>query len=76
MYDLDNYMGITLTSSVYKIYMYSKILEEAVMTFLEDNAILGEVKWGGALGKTEGPNKYFKTTFRRFLLAYNRMFYN
>jgi hypothetical protein len=35
MYDLDNYRSITLTTNVYKI--YSKVLEEDVMTYLEDN---------------------------------------
>ena len=47
MYDLDSYRGITLTSNVYKI--CSKVLEEGVMTYLEDNAMLGEVQ--GALRK-------------------------
>ena len=42
MYDLDNYRGITLISNVYKI--YSKVLEEAAMTYLEDDAILCEVQ--------------------------------
>jgi hypothetical protein len=55
MYDVDNYRGITLTSNVYKI--YSKILEEAVMIFLEDNAILGEVQWG--FRKDRGPEYIF-----------------
>jgi hypothetical protein len=44
MYDLDNYRSITLTTNVYKI--YSKVLEEDVMTYLEDNAILCEVQGG------------------------------
>jgi hypothetical protein len=47
VYDLDSYRGITLTSNVYKI--CSKVLEEGVMTYLEDNAMLGEVQ--GALRK-------------------------
>jgi hypothetical protein len=47
VYDLDSYRGITLTSNVYKI--CSKVLEEGVMTYREDNAMLGEVQ--GALRK-------------------------
>lgn len=35
--------GIGLISNVYKT--YSKYVEEAVMTFLGDNAILCEVQW-------------------------------
>jgi hypothetical protein len=42
-YDNDNYRGITLTSNVYKV--YSKVLEENIMAFLEDNNILGESQW-------------------------------
>jgi len=40
MHDIDNYRCITLTSNVYKV--YSKVLEENIMAFLEDNNILGE----------------------------------
>ena len=40
MHDIDNYRGITLTSNVYKV--YSRVLEENIMAFLEDNSILGE----------------------------------
>jgi hypothetical protein len=40
VHDIDNYRGITLNSNVYKV--YSKVLEENIMTFLEDNNILGE----------------------------------
>ena len=40
VHDIDNYRGITLTSNMYKV--YSKVLEENIMTFLEDNNILGE----------------------------------
>ncbi|VDI39242.1 Hypothetical predicted protein [Mytilus galloprovincialis] len=47
VYDIDNYRGITSTSNVYKV--YSKILEESVMTYLEEINILGEVQ--GALRK-------------------------
>ena len=39
-----NYRGITLISNVYKI--YSKVVEEAIMTYLEDDAILCEVQRG------------------------------
>ena len=42
MYDLDNYRGITLTLNVYKV--YAKIIEQSVMNFMEDIAILGEVR--------------------------------
>jgi hypothetical protein len=38
--DLDNYRGITLTSNVYKV--FSKILEECIMSHLEEKNILGE----------------------------------
>jgi hypothetical protein len=38
MYDLDNYRGITLTSNVYKLYV--KIIEQSVMSYMEDNGIL------------------------------------
>ena len=40
VHDIDNYGGITLNSNVYKV--YSKVLEENIMGFLEDNNILGE----------------------------------
>ena len=40
LHDIDNYRGITLTSNVHKV--YSKVLEENIMAFLEDNNILGE----------------------------------
>jgi len=60
MYDLDNYRGITLTPNVYKI--YSKVLEEAVMTYLEDNAILGEVQ--GAFRKDRRTEDHIYTLQR------------
>jgi len=40
VHDIDNYRGITLNSNVYKV--YSNVLEEKIMAFLEDNNILGE----------------------------------
>ena len=40
--DLDNYRGITLTSNVYKV--FSKILEECIMSHLEGKNILGEAQ--------------------------------
>ena len=40
--DLDNYRGITLTSNVYKV--FSKILEECIMSHLEEKNILGEAQ--------------------------------
>ena len=42
IYDLDNYRGITLTSNVYKV--YAKIIEQSVMSYMEDNGILGEAQ--------------------------------
>jgi hypothetical protein len=42
MDDLDNYRGIILASNVYMI--HSKVLEEAVMTYLEDDKIVWEVQ--------------------------------
>ena len=42
MYNLDNYRGITLTSNVYKV--YAKIIEQSVMSYMEDNGILSEVQ--------------------------------
>jgi hypothetical protein len=38
--DIDIYRGITLISIVYTV--YSKVLEENIMAYLEDNNILGE----------------------------------
>ena len=46
-FDIDNYRRITLTSNVYKV--YSKVLEEIVMNYLEENNVLGEVQ--GAVRK-------------------------
>jgi hypothetical protein len=40
VHDIDIYRGITLISIVYKV--CSKILEENIMVYLEDNTILGE----------------------------------
>jgi hypothetical protein len=40
--DLDNYRGITLTSNVHKV--FSKILEECIMSHLEEKNILGEAQ--------------------------------
>ena len=40
VHDIDIYRGITLISIVYKV--YSKVLEENIMAYLEDNNILGE----------------------------------
>jgi hypothetical protein len=37
---LDNYRGITLSSNVYKV--FSKVIEEKIVSYLEDNNILGE----------------------------------
>ena len=42
IYDLDNYRGITLTSNVYKVCV--KIIEQSVMSYMEDNGILGEIQ--------------------------------
>ena len=42
MYNLDNYRGITLTSNVYKV--YAKIIEQSVMSYMEDKFILGEAQ--------------------------------
>ena len=40
--DLDNYRGITLTSNVHNV--FSKILEECIMSHLEEKHILGEAQ--------------------------------
>jgi len=40
VHDIDIYQGITLISIVYKV--YSNVLEENIMAYLEDNNILGE----------------------------------
>ena len=37
MHDVDDYRGIALTSNVYKV--YSEVLGENIMAFLEDNEI-------------------------------------
>jgi hypothetical protein len=37
MHDVDDYRGIALTSNVYKV--YSEVLGENLMAFLEDNEI-------------------------------------
>ena len=42
VFDIDNYRGIALTSNVYKV--YSKVLEEIVMNYLEENNVLGDVQ--------------------------------
>ena len=55
MYDLDNNRGITLTSNVYKV--YAKIIEQSVMSYMEDNGILGEMQ--GAFRRKDGR----RTTF-------------
>lgn len=49
MYGLDNYRGITLTSNVYKV--YDKIIEQSVVSYMEDNGILSEAQ--GAFRRTE-----------------------
>jgi hypothetical protein len=49
VHDIDNYRGITLSSNVYKV--YSKVLEENIMAFPEDNNILGESQ--GVLEETD-----------------------
>ena len=49
MHDIDNYRGITLTSNMHRV--YSKVLEENIMAFLEDNSILGENR--GLLEETD-----------------------
>jgi hypothetical protein len=41
VHDIDNYRGITVSSNGYKV--YSKVLKENIMAFLEDNNILGEI---------------------------------
>ena len=38
---LDNYLSITLTSNVYKL--YASVLENQIMSFLENSAFLGEL---------------------------------
>ena len=40
LFELDNYRGITLSSNVYKI--FSKEMEKKIVSYLEDNNILGE----------------------------------
>jgi hypothetical protein len=40
LFELDNYRGITLSSNVYKV--FSKVIEEKIVSYLEDNNILGE----------------------------------
>ena len=40
IYDLNNYRGITPTSNVYKI--DASIMENTIMTFLEDKNVFGE----------------------------------
>jgi inhibitor of KinA sporulation pathway (predicted exonuclease) len=47
LFELDNYRGITLSSNVYKV--FSKVIEEKIVSYLEDNNILGESQ--GAFGK-------------------------
>ena len=49
MYDLNNYRGMTLTSNVYTV--YAKIIEQSVMSCMEDNGILGEIQ--GAFRRIE-----------------------
>jgi hypothetical protein len=40
LFELDNYRGITLSSNVYEV--FSKVIEEKIVSYLEDNNILGE----------------------------------
>ena len=57
IYDLNNYRGITLTSNVYKI--YASIMENTIMTFLEDKNVLGESQ--GAFRKNKRPEDHLFT---------------
>jgi hypothetical protein len=47
MHDVDDYRGIALTSNVYKV--YSEVLEENIMGFLEDNEIFWRKSGGTVL---------------------------
>jgi hypothetical protein len=40
LFELDNYRGIPLSSNVYKV--FSKVMEEKIVSYLEDDNILGE----------------------------------
>ena len=57
IYDLNNYRGITLTSNVYKI--YGSIMENTIMTFLEDKNIRGESQ--SAFRKNRRPEDHLFT---------------
>ena len=59
MYNLDNYRGITLTSNVYKV--YAKIIKKSVMSYMEDNGILGEVQGVFQTGQTDGGQHFYST---------------
>ena len=59
MYDLDYYRGITLTSNVYKV--YAKIIEQSVMSYMEDNGILGQVDGGFQTGQTDEGQHFYST---------------
>jgi hypothetical protein len=49
VHDIDNYRGLAVSSNGYSV--YSKVLEENIMAFLEDNNILRESK--GLLEETD-----------------------
>ena len=49
VHDIDNYRGLAVSSNGYKV--YSKVLEENIMAFLEDNNILRESQ--GLLEETD-----------------------
>ena len=49
MHNIDNYRGIALTSNMHKV--YSKVLEQNIKAFLEDNNILGDSQ--GLLEETD-----------------------
>ena len=65
---IDNYKVITLTSNVYKV--YSKVLEEIVMNYLEENNVLGEVQ--GAVRKGRRTEDYIFTLQGIYVLFVNK----
>ena len=67
LFKLDNYRGIPLSSNVYKV--FSKVMEEKIVSYLEDNNILGESQ--GAFRK-KGDSRTMSSLYRVSVLYKTR----
>jgi hypothetical protein len=65
---LDNYRGITLSSNVYKV--IPKVIEEKIVSYLEDNNILGESQ--GSFRKKIGDSRTMSLLYRVSVLYKKR----